>query len=132
MTTDEIMKMLPTLPKMQRPERSNSLDIRLHSGDRVTGENSVDEGAWMRLLVRDNVFCSNSSSKVVAAVVDANGEVVEMLMNSNSGCCVDVSRCTAAAVNESFTCSSPSRSNAEVVVLYILVYYVDGFLTWEI
>lgn len=71
------MKMLPTLPKMQRAESNNSLDMRLHSGDSVTGENSVvcwefpeDDRLLLAPLTRANVFCSSNSSNVTAVVED--------------------------------------------------------------
>ena len=69
MTTDEIIKTLPTLPKTQRAERSNSLDMRLHSGDKVTGEKNFGTsvgGGVDRLLVRNRAFCSSSSNAVGA------------------------------------------------------------------
>lgn len=81
--------MLPTLPRMLSPDSSNNLDIRLHSGDKVTGENSVllsgFDGA-MRLLpapplTRARALVNKSSSKDDDGVVVSLA--VEELMNSN-------------------------------------------------
>lgn len=122
MTTDEIMKMLPTLPKMHSAERSNNLDIRLHSGDKVTGENSAfcnDPLPCERLpppppppppeaapLTSDSVFCSNSSSKGVPAVDVGN----EVLMNS-----------AGREATVAFTCrNNPWRSNVELATLSMI------------